>query len=209
MDGQVAHQSGQSKWITNEESRLDAHRLRSRYDAVLIGKNTLLVDNPHLNIRVDGIEKINKIIILDPSGESIDKIHEYNIAKHRPLSNIYVVVGLSFSSKESASGINIVRCPQTDWGALDLNELNKLLFSKKIYSAFVEGGANTISEFFRQRIVDRFFYFIAPTVIGAKTGISWSKDYSIEALRDRFSLRLNSTKVINGDVLLDYSSLKS
>lgn len=66
LDGCLAEISGKSQWITGEESRREVHRLRSIYDAVMVGGQTVLTDNPRLNLRlVDGVRE-NKVVILDP-----------------------------------------------------------------------------------------------------------------------------------------------
>ena len=69
LDGKIALLNGESKWITGPDSRQKVHELRAQYDAVLVGKNTILIDNPSLDIRHPKIQKENKVVVLDRSGE--------------------------------------------------------------------------------------------------------------------------------------------
>ncbi len=74
LDGQIALKSGESKWITGPSSREFVHELRSRYDAIIVGRNTVEVDDPALNIRHETIKKIIKVVVLDPSGSLLKKL---------------------------------------------------------------------------------------------------------------------------------------
>ncbi|MCB0415158.1 MAG: bifunctional diaminohydroxyphosphoribosylaminopyrimidine deaminase/5-amino-6-(5-phosphoribosylamino)uracil reductase RibD [Bdellovibrionales bacterium] len=208
MDGMVAHQSGQSQWITNSKSRQVAHHLRSIYECTAVGKNTLLFDDPKLNIRIEGhSEKSNKVLIIDPKGESVGQMNNLNLTKYRSPEQIYIAVGEDHFKKVKRSKFSILRCPNKEAGLLDLEGLSKVLYQNKIFSAFVEGGAFTVSAFAAQNFFDRFYYFVAPCILGSKTGVSWTKSKEIQDLKDKLALRLNKVEVLEGDVLLDYSRL--
>ncbi len=101
LDGKIALKNGQSQWITGEESRLEAHRLRAYHDAILVGVNTFLTDNPSLNIRHPQFkDKENKVIVLDPRGRGIKNLKKSRLyASHKP-EQIYWV--LSEDQRRSA-----------------------------------------------------------------------------------------------------------
>lgn len=119
LDGQMAHISGESKWITGEEARLYSHFLRAQYDAILIGKQTFLRDRPNLDIRHPLFEgKKNKVIVLDTHGESIAKIEKSNLCKNRDPQDVYVAV--SEAAKKISRLITLVHCKQSADGGIDI-----------------------------------------------------------------------------------------
>ncbi len=81
-NGKIAHVNGQSKWITGELARQHAHLLRSQHDAIAVGANTVLVDNPSLTTRLEGIDHQAKIIVFDRRGRLTGK---EKIFDHDPL----------------------------------------------------------------------------------------------------------------------------
>ncbi len=190
LDGQIALTSGGNRWITGEKSRLFSHELRAQYDAVLVGRGTVEIDNPSLNIRhtdFPGLE--NKVVILDPSGELLSKIESLNIAKVRPAENIYICIEekriLPSQNLEAAVGVNILRIKTLDGGEFDLQHLLFLLRKKGIYSVFVEGGAETLSIFLQQKKCQRLHLFVAPIVLGAGGGVSWTNKLSFSQMKER------------------------
>ena len=91
LDGVTALHTGESRWITGEQARRHSHYLRAVHTAVLIGVNTLLRDNPRLDIRAPGFKsKKNKVIILDPEGKSFSFLPKSNVLKARPAGEVIV-----------------------------------------------------------------------------------------------------------------------
>jgi len=189
LDGQMAHITGDSKWLTGDLSREHVHELRAQYDAVLVGKNTFMRDNPQLNVRhVRYPEYINKVCILDTHGETFSKLEKSKLAKvHKP-ENIFVI------TKKEVS--------QNGGQSLDLNEVLNYLYEQNMRSVFVEGGPTVASQFLQQNLVQRYYQFIAPQIIGAKSGINFSKDFSTHDLTSRKHLKRVHTRVIGQDVLV-------
>lgn len=181
LDGQLAHISGESKWITSEKSRLFSHELRSRYDAVLVGKETLLSDDPQLDVRHPLITKSNLVIILDRSGEILDRRSKGQIFK--------------CFEKRSPEHVHVLN--ETTIGA-SLDAAWKL----GIRSIYVEGGAQIFSSFLAENLVDRIHCFIAPVLIGAGSGIAWTKSFQIESMQDRVTLKNVKHRSIESDIYM-------
>lgn len=181
LDGQLAHQNGESKWITGERSRLFAHELRSRYDAVLVGKETILRDDPQLNIRHPEIKKSNQVIVLDRSGEIQKRIKS----------------GQTFRIFEGRSPEQVHLLNE----ATIANALEKI-WNLGIRSVFVEGGAQIFSSFLAARLVDRIHCFVAPVIIGGKSGINWARDFQISSLQERQNLKLVKHRSFDPDFYL-------
>lgn len=200
LDGQIALKSGESQWITGEKSRKYSHYLRAGYDAILVGRNTLVVDDPMLNIRHPNFQgKKNKVIILDPEGKLLKNIGRYKITEHHDKENII------FAIKDSATVSTDYKTIPTKVllsGALDLEDLTKKLYEEKIYSLYVEGGAQTYSEFLSQRAFQRFYLFQAPVIIGTKNGRSWSETFAVSKLKDKLTLRSLRSQKIGDDLFI-------
>ncbi len=202
LDGQMALQSGESKWITNEKSRQISHVLRAAHDAVMIGAGTYLQDDPSLNIRVQGLEnKKMKVIVLDAKAQALKHFllhqHTVNLAKAHSPENIYFVVDQALQaeiSKLLSDNKKVELQPQVIWtksvygSKAFLNELDQSLWSHKMRSVFVEGGAKVLSSFIREMSAQRLYLFQAPIILGAKSGRAWSEQVSIDSMKERISI---------------------
>ncbi len=168
---------------------MKAHELRARYDAVLVGKNTLLVDDPGLNIRHPEIQKQNKVIILDSHGESLRKELKIFLL-HKP-ENLYVIVkkGLRLRSDKA----QIVE-------ADDLKESLEKLYSLGLRSAMVEGGGQVLSAFLAQSRAQRLHVFTAPSILGLGKG--WTDGLSLPRMENRLRLLNPKTQQLGPDLYL-------
>ena len=187
LDGVVALHSGESQWITNKASRDFASYLRVCFDAVLIGVGTFLEDNPKLNCRKKAYKKIkNKVCLLDPSGRSLKMILKSQLAKVRPLENIFVITGPSASKRENYP-FKVLSCPllSSSPSQFDLQYLSRELYKENICSVLIEGGAKTFSSFLEQKACQRFYHFMSSCLLGGKKGKYWTEQVSISSLKDR------------------------
>lgn len=191
LDGQIALKNGESQWITGPESREYVHELRSWYDAVLVGRKTIEVDNPSLNIRHQKIVKENKVIILDPQAELLGKINagkKYKFLETHKKENIYFAVQKAFS---------------IDYQTIlfkDLNHLTQQLWNLNFKSIFVEGGATTCSSFLNSGLINRLYLFVNPSIIGSAQGLSWTKDLGINSLNQKIKLKNPRIQLFGADI---------
>ncbi len=176
LDGQIALATGESQWITTPESREYVHELRSWYDAIIVGSNTIEVDNPSLNIRHPSIQKETKLVILDPESKLTGKKYKFQDV-HKP-ENIHI---LKFK---------------------DLNDVMDQLWALNIKSVFIEGGAQTYSSFLQAGLVDRLHLFMNTSIIGSANGLSWTKGFGIEALVNKKSLKNMNIKTLGSDIYI-------
>ncbi len=192
LDGQIALKTGESQWITTEASREYVHELRSWYDAVLVGRGTIEIDNPSLNIRHSVIQKENKLIILDPSTTLIRKIKsgtDYKFLKTHKKENIF------FAVKEKNNDF--------DYQQIDFKNLQQLLnhlWILNIKSLFIEGGAKTYSSFLAENLIDRLHIFTATAVIGSGNGLSWTNGLNTEQLSQKKILKNIKIKIFGKDI---------
>jgi len=178
LDGKIATRSGDSKWISNEESRHFSHYIRYTSDAIMVGVNTVLIDDPHLTARIGcgrgGISKKQPLRVeLDDAGRTPLSSHIF----HEPGQTLLVLGRSAEESEKEAfikTGARLVEMPSKD-GMIDLKKLLKYLAELGIMNILVEGGGTLLGSLFDQGLVDKVFAFIAPVVIGgseAKTPVA-------------------------------------
>ncbi|MCM8831792.1 MAG: RibD family protein, partial [Candidatus Omnitrophica bacterium] len=195
LDGKIATRRGASKWITEKRARLYSRSLRDKYDAVLVGVNTVIKDNPKLN----GNKKVPFKIILDP-----DLIIPKNSYIFKNFQEKLIIV-TSFKKmnlvKKMPPKIKIILSKEVD-KKFDLKELLKTFYNIGITSIFVEGGSYTLGSFFDQKVVDKIYFFIAPKIIGGKEAISSIGGLGCALPNKCISLKEVSLKYIGKDILL-------
>ena len=204
LDGKIATQSGNSKWISHTESRQFAHGLRHTSDAIMTGVNTVLVDDPHLTTRSSGgrggtTKKQPLRIIVDGKGRTPQSARIF----HDVGKTILAVGSPSKSSEKEAFvrlGAEILELPSVE-GIIELKYLLKILGERQITSVLVEGGGILVGSLFDQGLVDRVFAFIAPIIIGgeAKTPVAGR---GVDKLSDAYRLERVTTARFGEDTLI-------
>ncbi len=175
LDGRIATSTRDSKWITSELARQKAHQLRAEHDAVLIGIETMLADNPRMNVRrTDGPTSNGwqpKRIILDSQARTPTDAMVWDV----PGGEIMIFVSEAAPQEKvealALKGAEIVGLTPLD-GRLPVDEVLKVLFNRGILSLFVEGGSRVLGSFFDIHAVDRVYTFIAPIIIGGEGALS-------------------------------------
>ena len=158
MDGYTCSAFGESKWITNAESRRKGHEVRAKNDGILVGIGTVLADDPSLNTRLEGVDDGNAIPIVLDSRLRTPLNANVRTAGKRP------IIFHSQSSVEQANA-DCIRIEQ-DEGGLNLDQLAKILVERGIYSVLLEGGATVHHAFMKKGWIDRIELFQAPIILG-------------------------------------------
>lgn len=194
LDGKIATESGESKWITCLESRKYAHKLRSQSDAILTGINTILKDNPHLGVRyVKGKDPLR--IILD------SKLRIPLNSKVLRDKNVLLVTTNACNKQK------LLKLKKENYRIkifnkkINLKNLLKYLGKEKITSILVEGGSEINGSFINNKLADKICCFIAPKIIGgnkAKTAIGGK---GISRIQDIIKIENWRTKKIGQDLL--------
>lgn len=162
LDGKTALPSGESKWITGPEAREDGHRGRLKYDAVVIGAETLRKDNPALTVRLPGftLERMPFRVILTRTGALPKAAQIFNDEfRHRTL-----VVTDSQTKIDVLPPQQVVRL--TTLHPFPFDEFYKKLADHGIHSLWLEGGAALHSLFLQHKQVDRLTLYLAPKIMG-------------------------------------------
>jgi diaminohydroxyphosphoribosylaminopyrimidine deaminase/5-amino-6-(5-phosphoribosylamino)uracil reductase len=198
IDGKIAADSLDSKWITSEKSRKFVHTLRGRLDAILVGAGTVLADNPVLNVRTNKLPDPVRII-LDPRGKTPHKAHVLDDGG----KTIFVVSDDTPGSfkdyvqnKKNKSIINVPLKNNFPDIRFLLNELSKL----SITSVLVEGGQYVLSRFFEEDLIDKVYVFIAPKILGS--GLSPIQTHPTDKISSSKELKLVNQKKYSDDVMI-------
>lgn len=179
LDGKIALPNGDSQWITGETARQRAHLLRHEHDAVLVGIETALHDDPQLNVRLPGTWKQPARVVLDSQGRLPLTA---KLVQDRS-TRLFVATSDAMPSEKRAQlealGAQVLWAPRNEHG-LDWKEVLDQLYQRGIFSVLIEGGARVASSALRAGIVDKVAWFVAPLFIGQ--GRDALGEYSIASL---------------------------
>jgi len=205
LDGKIATGTGDSKWISGEESREYVHQLRGAVDAIMVGVNTILADDPMLTVRWEGVERKGTG---EEGGERKKPIRVIVDSKARtpPTAQVFkqpgkIIVATTPAApsaqtkKLKAAGAEVLELPlfSPDEVLVDLGELLAELGRRQITGVMVEGGGTLLGTFFEQGLVDKVIVFIAPVIIGGAEARLAVGGKGAERITD--ALRLSHVKV--------------
>lgn len=199
LDGKIATEGGESKWITGPETRSFARTLRGFSCATMVGAGTFLSDDPLLDFRETDFEnrKKNKVVILDPRGKGASFFPKSRIAKVHALEDIFVITRKNYFADWGKAGVRLL--PFSSKKEAWVKNLQNLR-SFGISSLFVEGGSFAISQLLKHRLLNRFYCFVAPKILGE--GLDWSKGFKIERLHESIQMGDFKTQAVGNDLLI-------
>lgn len=203
LDGKIATSLGDSRWITNEKSRAFAHRLRLQYSSILVGINTVLSDDPNLNVRLKNIKTKNPLRIVLDSKLQIPleaKILDISIAPTW-IATIRQASSIKIKLLENL-GVKVLVCPEKE-GKIDLNFLLEELGKANIDSLLVEGGGTVNFSFAKEKLVDKVYAFLAPKLIGGKSAKTGMEGDGFASLSEVIDLKNLSYKKLKNDLLIE------
>lgn len=169
LDGRIATASGESKWITGEKARAIGMQIRRSVDAVLVGINTVLADDPKLTVRIGGnsMESPRRRIILDSSARTPLKSR---VASDEFRQFTTIVVSRKASKRRVialSKQVRVMVAPASDRG-IDLRWLTRELGKEGVTSLLVEGGGEVNASFLLGGFAHRVLFFYAPKILGGR-----------------------------------------
>ena len=194
-DGKIAGIERKQVRISSEEDKQRVKNLRRQYDAILVGVGTVISDDPHLTVKGLNYDENPVRIVLDPHGRTPSEALVVNDAAPT------IMITDEYCEK-TWNNADVIRCGNP----LDLGLAMESLAKMGIENILVEGGGETISSFFRERMVDRFSVFVGSMVIGGRTaptpvdGDGWVAENGVR-------LELKNSEVLGDGVLLTYSPI--
>ena len=197
LDGKIATVTGESKWITGEEARKDVHQFRHAHDAILVGVNTVIKDNPSLTTRLEAGGKNPIRVILD---SRLSSPLESRIINDRAAKTI-IVTGADVEPEKEKQfielGIEIIKLETVKIG---INDMLKKLGDRGITSIYVEGGAEVHGSFLKEKAFQQVITYIAPKLIGGKNAPAAFGGEGIARLDDTVPLEIIDVKQIGQDI---------
>lgn len=177
LDGRTAARTGKSKWVTCEEARLKVHTLRSRHDAVMVGINTVLADDPMLTVReVEGRNPIRCVI----DSKLRIPLDSHVVTTANEVSTCVITTQDAsdvIADSLTAAGISVIRVSATAEGRVDITSALKELAAREVVSVLCEGGAELAGSLFAARLPGELHIFVAPILLGPRgrpAAVDWA-----------------------------------
>ena len=199
IDGKIATRTGKSN-LSSKKDLIRIHKLRRSIDAIVVGKNTINVDNPSLTVRhVKGKNPIR--VILDSKGSLSPKSKVIKTAKKIPTILVVSENAPRKVERFVAKGVRVIRCGKNK---IDLKRLLEILGKKGVKRIIVEGGGTTNWHFFKEKLVDEIAITVTPYVLGGSTAISLVEGDGFGEIPDSFKLK--KIEKIQNEIVLHYVS---
>ncbi len=185
LDGKITSRAGTKERITGDQAQVESHNLRKRYDAILVGIDTVIADDPFLTARLANIPGRNPArVILDSRGRiPVDSNLVNTACEIRTILVVSDAEVLPKGDELKEKGVEILSLSKNQ-GAFDLELLLSKLAETGIGSLIVEGGSKTISHFLKAGLVDKAVFFVSPTIIGGAGSLSFLSDPTVRAKFD-------------------------
>lgn len=201
LDGRIATRSGDSKWITSDKSRSMAHRLRSGYDAVMVGVNTLSRDNPKLDPWFSRKHPVK--IIVDSNLSTHDDANIFSSGSRVVIVTLPSKPGQETENKQILEKKALILEAKEKNGQINLKDMMKKLARLGITSILVEGGGTLIGALFDEGLVDKALFFVSPKIIGGAAAISSVMGRGITRVDKAIKLKHLKFKRVGTDFLFE------
>ena len=166
LDGRIATASGESRWITGEAARQAVHQLRSEHDAVLVGAETALADDPELTVRLAGYAGRQPARVVLDSRQRLSP--DCKLVKTAGEVPTYVVATTEPDPALVAAGVRVLQVRAVGEDRPELKTVVQTLANEGLSAIFVEGGGQVAASFLRCGLVDAIEWFRAPILIGGE-----------------------------------------
>lgn len=166
LDGRIATAMGESRWITGESAREEVHRLRARHDAVVVGIETALADDPELTVRLPGHDGPQPArVVLDSRQRLSPDCKLVRTARDIPT---YLISVTPPEPALADAGVRVLQVRAVGEDRPELKTVARRLAEAGLERLFVEGGGQVAASFLRCGLVDRLEWFRSPILIGAE-----------------------------------------
>lgn len=200
LDGKIATKTGSSKWITSEKSRELVQKLRNKYDAILTGSNTVIIDNPSM-------------LCTMPNGKNPIKIILDTHAQTSPGAKIFesgeIILATTKTTDKYPKNVHILICPLNENNQIDLHFLVEELYKKGICSILIEAGSQINSSFLKTNLADKIYHFIAPKILGDNQAISCFEGFNVSDINNCLKTNIRDIQKVDVDVIITYSLTSS
>jgi diaminohydroxyphosphoribosylaminopyrimidine deaminase/5-amino-6-(5-phosphoribosylamino)uracil reductase len=202
LDGRIATRTGESRWISSEQSREMAHRLRQRHDAVLVGVGTVLHDDPSLTVRLPGADRQPLRVIVDSTLRTPPTARVFEEG-----TGAAVVIATSSAAPAErvaaleAAGAEVLQVEQLA-NRVDVRALLRALGERGVISVLAEGGAEVLGSLRDQGLIDAVVAVLAPRLIGGSAAPGAIGGQGAAALAEAIPLRDVEVERLGGDLIV-------
>lgn len=206
LDGKIATATGDSKWISNEDSRAIVHQIRSRVDAIMVGIGTVLADDPMLNVRLESHELSSPNrspalrVVCDSTART--PLDSKLVATAREIPTL-IAVGPD-ASAEHCEQLRIAGCEVFESRLIDraerLDELLGYLNEQQITNVLVEGGGQLLGSLNDVGQIDEVHCFVAPKVIGGNDSLSPILGRGFPLVKAALEIEIESVQQVGSDI---------
>jgi diaminohydroxyphosphoribosylaminopyrimidine deaminase/5-amino-6-(5-phosphoribosylamino)uracil reductase len=200
LDGKIATRTGDSKWITGRKARAYGMHLRRGADAILVGVNTIIRDNPSLTVRPARQAGLRRIILDSNARTPLTS----NVVTDEHAALTTIVVARSAPSRRAAAlsrRVHVWFAPARQ-GKIDLRWLLKKLGEEKVAALLVEGGGEVNASFLLAKRAHRIAFFYSPKIIGGRDAIKAISGDGVQSVADAIGLQDVEYRRIGPDWLL-------
>ena len=200
-DGKIASPSGKQMRISCDEDIKRMYELRNKCDAILVGINTVLTDNPKLTVKEKYVKNPKQPIrlVLDTNCKTpVDSLVVNDVAK------TYIITGKQ-CDKNYGDNVEVIVCDTDKDGLINSEKLMGILYNRDIKKLMVEGGGTVIWNFLKSGFVDDFYVYVGPMIIGGKDTPTIAGGNKID---ENSNLKIVETKTIGPGTLLHYRLIK-
>ena len=200
LDGKIAARTGDSKWITGEEARTFAHRLRRQHDAILVGIGTVLADDPELTCRM--VQGKNPVRVVLDSHLRISLM----ATVLNPAADTIIITSLEADAVKAEAlnalpNVEVLRLPLEN-GKLPIDLVVTSLAQRGITSLLVEGGSAVHGAFKDAGYGDRVYAFIAPKLVGGSQGFTPVGGVGCDYIEEGWQLDEVEYKLLGKDLMI-------
>jgi diaminohydroxyphosphoribosylaminopyrimidine deaminase/5-amino-6-(5-phosphoribosylamino)uracil reductase len=204
LDGRIATAGGESRWITGQAAREAVHRLRSEHDAVLVGVETALADDPELTVRLPGYNGRQPTrVVLDSRQRLSPACRLVSSARDIPT---WLIATTPPDPVLTAAGVRVLQVRAVGEDRPELRTVVDALAAEGLANLFVEGGGQVAASFVRCGLVDRLEWFRAPVLIGGE-GRPGIGALAVAALAEAPHFRRTEVREVGDDLWERYERL--
>ncbi|MFC1699387.1 bifunctional diaminohydroxyphosphoribosylaminopyrimidine deaminase/5-amino-6-(5-phosphoribosylamino)uracil reductase RibD [Candidatus Omnitrophota bacterium] len=204
LDGKIATSTGDSRWISSESSRKYVHKLRSQVDAILVGKNTVLKDDPLLSSRskTQLSQKQPQKIVVDSKLRLRNNLKIFSAASPAPviLATTRLASGERIAAFRKKAQVIIARDKDK---RVDLRDLLHKLAKQEIAHVLIEGGSEIVASALKEKLVDQLILFIAPKIVGGRAAPTAVAGKGVSTIRQASLLKDIQFKKIDTDLVVE------
>jgi diaminohydroxyphosphoribosylaminopyrimidine deaminase/5-amino-6-(5-phosphoribosylamino)uracil reductase len=197
LDGKIATRTGDSRWVTSEESRRMVHQLRNEVDAILVGSRTVMTDDPSLTTRLEEGKIKDPIRILLDADDYLDA--NARVFHQESDAPTWVVAP---ESRDFGGVAEVIKIRRTKRG-LDMIELMHELARREVMTVLIEGGGTTHATAFNAGVVDKVMFFVAPKIVGGREAVTAVEGEGVERMSDAILLERMTARPVGEDLLIE------